>query len=220
VILDAERRKDIILHDARDIAFANGLELVEDEGLLEEVSGLVEWPQVLMGSFEEDYLSIPSEIIRLTIKTNQKCFVTRKPGERTLSNNFILVSKSRPATAARKSSTATARSCAPVFPTRCISGSATRATCRISRRWKPPPPKKFGLDLKKPLDQRMAKLDALNVTFHAKLGTQGERVERIRALAANSPRSPAPTQAGRSRRVLAKADLRTEAVGEFPELQG
>ena len=79
-------------HDARDIAFASGLELVEDEGLLEEVSGLVEWPQVLMGSFEEDYLSIPSEIIRLTIKTNQKCFVTRKQGEETLSNKFILAS--------------------------------------------------------------------------------------------------------------------------------
>jgi len=77
VILDAERRKDIILHDAKDLAFANGLDLVEDEGLLEEVSGLVEWPQVLIGTFEEDYLQIPAEIIRLTIKTNQKCFVTR-----------------------------------------------------------------------------------------------------------------------------------------------
>ncbi|MGO7690358.1 glycine--tRNA ligase subunit beta, partial [Rhizobium ruizarguesonis] len=72
--------------------FANGLELVEYESLLEEVSGLVEWPQVLMGSFDEDYLSIPSEIIRLTIKTNQNCFVTRKQGEETLSNKFILVS--------------------------------------------------------------------------------------------------------------------------------
>ncbi len=92
VMLDAAiGRKDIILHDARDIVFANGLELVEDEGLLEEVSGLVEWPQVLMGTFEEGYLAIPSEIIRLTIKTNQKCFVTRRPGEETLSNKFILV---------------------------------------------------------------------------------------------------------------------------------
>ncbi|MEK1869857.1 MAG: glycine--tRNA ligase subunit beta, partial [Ensifer adhaerens] len=75
VVLDGERRKEMILADARNVAFANGLELVEDEGLLEEVSGLVEWPQVLMGSFEEAYLEIPSEIIRLTIKTNQKCFV-------------------------------------------------------------------------------------------------------------------------------------------------
>lgn len=93
VILDADRRKDIILHDAKDLAFANGLELVEDEGLLEEVSGLVEWPQVLMGTFEEDYLQIPAEIIRLTIKTNQKCFVTRNQGaEEGLSNRFILIS--------------------------------------------------------------------------------------------------------------------------------
>jgi glycyl-tRNA synthetase beta chain len=78
VILDAERRKDMILHDARDIAFANGLDLVEDEGLLEEVSGLVEWPQVLLGTFEEDYLSIPAEIIRLTIKTRSVLLSARR----------------------------------------------------------------------------------------------------------------------------------------------
>ncbi|RYE63347.1 MAG: glycine--tRNA ligase subunit beta, partial [Rhizobiaceae bacterium] len=94
VMLDADRRKDMILHDARDIAFANSLDLVEDEGLLEEVSGLVEWPHVLLGTFEEDYLEIPAEIIRLTIKTNQKCFVTRRQGtdDGSLSNHFILIS--------------------------------------------------------------------------------------------------------------------------------
>ena len=78
VIVDAERRKQIILADAQNLAFANGLELVEDEGLLEEVSGLVEWPVVLMGAFEEDFLEIPAEVIRLTIRANQKCFVTRR----------------------------------------------------------------------------------------------------------------------------------------------
>ncbi len=77
VVLDAERRKQIILSDAKNLCFAQGLELIEDEALLEEVSGLVEWPVVLMGEFEADYLSIPAEVIRLTIKTNQKCFVTR-----------------------------------------------------------------------------------------------------------------------------------------------
>jgi glycyl-tRNA synthetase beta chain len=77
VVLDAERRKEIILTDARNLCFAQGLELVEDEGLLEEVSGLVEWPVVLMGAFEEEYLAIPAEVIRLTIRANQKCFVTR-----------------------------------------------------------------------------------------------------------------------------------------------
>ncbi len=75
VIVDADRRKEIILADARNLAFASGLELVEDEGLLEEVTGLVEWPVVLMGDFEEDFLQIPAEVIRLTIRANQKCFV-------------------------------------------------------------------------------------------------------------------------------------------------
>src|SRR4051812_15366069 len=79
VVLDADRRKDIILHDAKDLAFAQGLELVEDEALLDEVAGLVEWPVVLMGSFDEAFLSIPPEVIRATIRANQKCFVLRHP---------------------------------------------------------------------------------------------------------------------------------------------
>src|SRR3954464_12106752 len=79
VVLDADRRKDMILHDAKDLAFAQGLELVEDEGLLEEVAGLVEWPVVLMGSFDEAFLDIPPEVIRTTIRANQKCFVLRDP---------------------------------------------------------------------------------------------------------------------------------------------
>ncbi|MBB4576140.1 glycine--tRNA ligase subunit beta [Rhizobium lentis] len=220
VILDAERRKDIILHDARDIAFANGLELVEDEGLLEEVSGLVEWPQVLMGSFEEDYLSIPSEIIRLTIKTNQKCFVTRKQGEDTLSNRFILVSNIQAHDGGKE----------------IVHGNGKVVRARLSDAlhfWKrdqgnlpdletlAASAAKFCLDLKKPLDQRMAKLDALDVTFHAKLGTQGARVARIRALAKElAAVTGADTALTDRAAVLAKADLRTEAVGEFPELQG
>ncbi|MEK1860619.1 MAG: glycine--tRNA ligase subunit beta [Rhizobium leguminosarum] len=220
VILDAERRKDIILHDARDIAFANGLELVEDEGLLEEVSGLVEWPQVLMGSFEEDYLSIPSEIIRLTIKTNQKCFVTRKQGEETLSNKFILVSNIQASDGGKE----------------IVHGNGKVVRARLSDAlhfWKRDQGNlpdletltalaaKFGLDIKKPLDQRMAKLDALDVTFHAKLGTQGARVARTQALAKELAKITGADAALVDRAaVLAKADLRTEAVGEFPELQG
>ncbi|MGO6881784.1 glycine--tRNA ligase subunit beta [Rhizobium ruizarguesonis] len=220
VILDAERRKDIILHDARDIAFANGLELVEDESLLEEVSGLVEWPQVLMGSFEEDYLSIPSEIIRLTIKTNQKCFVTRKQGEETLSNKFILVSNIQASDGGKE----------------IVHGNGKVVRARLSDAlhfWKrdqgnlpdletlTASAAKFGLDINKPLDQRMAKLDALDVTFHAKLGTQGARVARIRTLAKELADITGADPALIDRAaVLAKADLRTEAVGEFPELQG
>ncbi|QLF69564.1 glycine--tRNA ligase subunit beta [Peteryoungia desertarenae] len=221
VILDAERRKDMILHDARDIAFANGLELVEDEGLLEEVSGLVEWPQVLLGTFEEDYLSIPAEIIRLTIKTNQKCFVVRPQGETDkLSNHFILISNIEATDGGRE----------------IMHGNGKVVRARLSDAlhfWKrdqgdlpdldtlKASATKFDLDLKKPLDQRMAKLDALNVTFHAKLGTQGERVARIRELAkVLAPVVGAEAALVDRAVVLAKADLRTEAVGEFPELQG
>ncbi len=220
VVLDGERRKDIILHDARDIAFANGLDLVEDEGLLEEVSGLVEWPQVLMGAFEEDYLAIPAEIIRLTIKTNQKCFVTRKQGEEGLSNKFILVSNIEATDGGKEivhgnGKVVRARlSDAKHFWTRDQGNLPDLETLQASAA-------KFDLDLKKPLDQRMAKLDALNVTFHAKLGTQGERVARIRTLAAELAKVTGADAALVDRAVvLAKADLRTEAVGEFPELQG
>ncbi|MGI0525629.1 glycine--tRNA ligase subunit beta [Rhizobium giardinii] len=220
VVLDAERRKDIILHDARDIAFASGLELVEDEGLLEEVSGLVEWPRVLMGAFEEDYLAIPSEIIRLTIKTNQKCFVTRVLGEETLSNKFILVANIEAKDGGKEivhgnGKVVRARlSDAKHFWTRDQGNLPDLETLDASAQ-------KFDLDLKKPLDQRMAKLDALNVTFHAKLGTQGDRVARIRALAAELAKVTGadPVLVDRAV-VLSKADLRTEAVGEFPELQG
>jgi glycyl-tRNA synthetase beta chain len=223
VILDAERRKEIIASDAANLAFASGLELVEDEGLLEEVSGLVEWPQVLMGAFEEDYLSIPSEIIRLTIKTNQKCFVTRPSGSDTLSNKFVLTSNIEAKDGGKE----------------IIHGNGKVVRARLSDAlhfWKrdqgnlpdietlEASAARFDLDLKKPLDQRMAKLDALNVTFHAKLGTQGERVLRIRALAAKLvmqiDQIGADFKLVDRAAVLAKADLRTEAVGEFPELQG
>ncbi|CAN7188058.1 glycine--tRNA ligase subunit beta [Neorhizobium tomejilense] len=221
VMLDADRRKDVILHDARDLAFANGLDLVEDEGLLEEVSGLVEWPHVLMGEFEQDYLEIPSEIIRLTIKTNQKCFVTRpQAGGEGLSNRFILISNIEAKDGGKEimhgnGKVVRARlSDAKHFWTRDQGDMPDLDTLEASAA-------KFDLDLKKPLDQRMAKLDALNVTFHAKLGTQGERVARIRALAQELAKVTGADPALVDRAVvLAKADLRTEAVGEFPELQG
>ncbi|KQY19928.1 glycine--tRNA ligase subunit beta [Rhizobium sp. Root482] len=226
VVLDADRRREIIATDAANIAFANGLELVEDEALLDEVSGLVEWPQVLMGAFEEDYLAIPPEIIRLTIKTNQKCFVTRPAGgenpsdDLALSNKFILVANIEAKDGGREivhgnGKVVRARlSDARHFWTRDQGDLPDLETLQASA-------EKFDLNLKKPLDQRMAKLDALNVTFHAKLGTEGERVQRIRALAAELAKvtNADPTLVDRAV-VLSKADLRTEAVGEFPELQG
>jgi glycyl-tRNA synthetase beta chain len=221
VVLDADRRKEIILHDARNLAFANGLEMVEDEGLLEEVSGLVEWPVVLMGEFEQEFLAIPPEVIRLTIRANQKCFVTRPQGaQEELSNRFILTANIE----ARDGGKEIAHG----------NGKVVRA--RLSDAlyfWKTDQgdlpdlgelaasAEKFGLDLKKPLDQRMARLDHLNVTFHAKLGSQGERVERIKRLAEElAPIVGADPAQARRAAVLAKADLPTEVVGEFPELQG
>jgi glycyl-tRNA synthetase beta chain len=220
VVLDAERRKQIILQDAQNLAFASGLELVEDEGLLDEVSGLVEYPHVLMGTFEEEFLEIPAEIIRLTIKTNQKCFVCRPQGGEGLANRFILVSN----IAAKDEGKEIMHGNGKVVRAR-----LSDAAHFYKRDQKDMPDlgdltasaAKFGLDLKKPLDQRMAKLDHLGVTFHAKLGTQGERVTRIRALAAELAKITGadPVKVDRAV-VLAKADLRTEAVGEFPELQG
>ncbi|AGB47463.1 glycyl-tRNA synthetase, tetrameric type, beta subunit [Mesorhizobium australicum WSM2073] len=221
VVLDADRRKEIILADARNLAFANGLDLVEDEGLLEEVSGLVEWPVVLMGEFEEAFLAIPAEVIRLTIRANQKCFVTRPQGESdTLSNRFILTANIEAKDGGKEiahgnGKVVSARlSDALYFWTTDQGDLPDLDQLQASA-------EKFGLDLKKPLDQRMARLDHLNVTFHAKLGTQGERVGRIKRLAEElAPVVGAdPTLAGRAA-VLAKADLTTEVVGEFPELQG
>ncbi|GLS43314.1 glycine--tRNA ligase subunit beta [Methylobacterium brachythecii] len=198
VVLDADRRKDIILHDAKDLAFARGLDLVEDEGLLEEVAGLVEWPVVLMGSFDEAFLEIPAEAIRATIRANQKCFVLRKSGSETLAPAFLLVSN-LVATDGGLAITA---------------GNERVVRARLSDA-------KFFWETDKAiqLESRLSKLDT--IVFHEKLGTQGERVKRIAALAKElAPLVGAdPAQAERAAN-LAKADLVTEMVGEFPELQG
>jgi glycyl-tRNA synthetase beta chain len=90
VVLDAERRRDIILTEAKQLAFAQGLELIEDDGLLAEVAGLVEWPVVLMGSFDEKFLRMPEEAIRATIRNNQ-CFVLREAAHAKLVDKFIMV---------------------------------------------------------------------------------------------------------------------------------
>ncbi|NGN40456.1 glycine--tRNA ligase subunit beta [Mesorhizobium sp. CGMCC 1.15528] len=221
VVLDADRRKQIILSDARNLAFANGLELVEDDLLLEEVSGLVEWPVVLMGEFEQDFLAIPAEVIRLTIRANQKCFVTRVQGEtENLSNRFILTANIE----AKDGGKEIAHGNGKVVRARLSDALYFWTTDQHDL-----PDldqltdsgKKFGLDMAKPLDQRMARLDHLGVTFHAKLGTQGARVERIKRLAREiAPIVGADRALAERAAVLAKADLQTEVVGEFPELQG
>lgn len=208
VVLDPARRRDIILHDARDLAMAQGLELVEDDALLHEVAGLVEWPVVLMGDFDEAFLDIPGEVIRATIRANQKCFVLRKH-EGTLSNKFLLVSNIE----------------ASDGGSAIIAGNQRVIRARLSDAlyfWKTDQaalPDFAGQG--KPLDQRMAKLRALNIVFHEKLGTQGERVERIKALAKEiAPLVGANVEHAERAAELCKADLMTEVVGEFPEVQG
>jgi glycyl-tRNA synthetase beta chain len=197
VVIDPARRRDIILHDARDLAFAQGLELIEDAGLLEEVAGLVEWPVTLMGAFDESFLNIPPEVIRATIRVNQKCFVLRGP-EGGLTNRFILVSNIEAADGGKT----------------VVAGNERVIAARLSDA-------KFfyETDLKTKLEARLPKLD--QIVFHEKLGTQGERVKRIAAFARDlAPLVGAdPDKAARAA-TLCKADLVSEMVGEFPELQG
>lgn len=235
VIIDPERRKEMIAADARNLAFANGVELVEDEALLDEVAGLVEWPVVLMGEFEREFLEIPDEVVRLTIKTNQKCFVCRDPATGNLTNKFILVANIE----ASDGGAEIARGNGKVVRARLADAlhfwTTDQADLPDLEKYRASA-EKFDLDLKKPLDQRMAKLDHLGVTFHAKLGTQGERVARIAALAEElvdivadameTDLAPIEGEGAELRDLarraahLAKADLTTEIVGEFPEVQG
>jgi glycyl-tRNA synthetase beta chain len=197
VVLDAGRRRDIILHDAKNLAMAQGLELVEDAGLLEEVAGLVEWPVVLMGSFNEAFLSIPPEVIRATIRVNQKCFVLKRH-DGALANRFILVSNIEASDHGKT----------------IIGGNERVIAARLSDA-------KFfyETDLRTKLEDRLPKLD--KIVFHEKLGTQGERVKRIAALAKElAPLVGADEGMAERAATLAKADLVSEMVGEFPELQG
>jgi glycyl-tRNA synthetase beta chain len=197
VVLDPARRQEMILTDAKNLAFAQGFELVEDAGLLAEVAGLVEWPVVLMGAFDEAFLSIPPEVIRTTIRNNQKCFVLRKP-DGALANRFILVANTEAADGGKA----------------IVAGNERVIRARLADA-------KFfyETDLKVPLEERLPKLK--EIVFHEKLGTQGERVERIERLARElAPLVNAdPDKAARAAK-LAKADLVSEMVGEFPELQG
>jgi glycyl-tRNA synthetase beta chain len=198
VVVDSARRQDIILHDAKNLALAQGLELVEDAGLLAEVAGLVEWPVVLMGSFDEDFLQIPEEVIRTTIRNNQKCFVLRDPQSAKLVNKFVLVSNTEAADGGKA----------------IIAGNERVIRARLSDA-------KFfyETDLKIPLEARLPKFG--QIVFHEKLGTQADRIARITKLAVElAPLVKADPKKVERAAKLCKADLLTEVVGEFPELQG
>jgi glycyl-tRNA synthetase beta chain len=210
VVIDPARRREIILTDARNLAFAQGLELVEDDALLQEVAGLVEWPVVLMGSFEERFLDVPDEVIRATIRANQKCFVLRDPKTGRLANRFLLTANIEASDGGET----------------IIAGNSRVIRARLSDAlyfWQTDqkPLADYADKAAKPLDQRLAKLRALNIIFHEKIGTQAARIERIRGLARElAAKVGADTGKADRAAELAKADLLTEVVGEFPEVQG
>src|SRR5437879_1122802 len=243
VVLDPQGRKDIISADASQLAFAQGFELVEDQVLLDEVAGLVEWPVVLMGSFDKEFLSIPGEVIRATIRNNQKCFVVRQPasplpaGERSTARvsatagegtgtSAAIEPPPHPALRADLSPAGrggesltnkfilTANIEASDGGKAIIAGNERVIRARLSDA-------KFfyETDLKTKLEDRLPKFE--NIVFHEKLGTQGERIARIERLAAEiAPLVGADVEKTKRAAHLAKADLLTEVVGEFPELQG
>ena len=242
VVLDPARRKDIILADAKHLAFAQGFELVEDPALLDEVAGLVEWPVTLMGSFDAEFLRLPPEVIRATIRINQKCFVVRAAsplpgGER---------SPPRPGAAAGEGSSTpmlAAPSPRPAFradlspPGRGEGGLANKFILvanieasdggaaiiagneRVIRARLADAKFFYETDLKTRLEDRLPKFK--DIVFHEKLGTQAERIDRIERLAAElAPLVGADAEKTKRAARLAKADLLTDMVGEFPELQG
>lgn len=198
VILDPQARKDIIFADAKELTFAQGFELVEDQVLLDEVSGLVEWPVVMMGSFEPEYLAIPEEVIRATIRNNQKCFVVRDAKTGKLTNKFVLTANIEAADGGKT----------------IVAGNERVIRPRLSDA-------KFfyETDLKTKLEDRLPKFE--QIVFHEKLGTQAERIQRIERLATEiAPLVGADVAKAKRAAHLAKADLLTEVVGEFPEVQG
>jgi glycyl-tRNA synthetase beta chain len=201
VVLDPEERKERIMDAARTLCFARNFELVEDEGLLDEVAGLAEWPVPVMGEMDPAFLDLPPEVIRTSMRVHQRYFAVRDPKTGFLVPHFVTVAN----IAATDGGETIAK------------GNAKVLTARLSDAryfWNE--------DLKVPLEERLEKLKG--VTFHAKLGSMYERVERIAALAGElapfvSDDAAVKDKAAQAAR-LAKADLVSGMVGEFPELQG
>ncbi len=201
VILDAEARAERIWHDATQAAFARGLELIEDKGLLAEVSGLVEWPVVLIGEIGPDFLDLPPEVLQTSMREHQKFFSVRNPGTGRI-EHFVTVAN-----------LAAADGGAAI-----LAGNRRVLAARLSDAkffWEN--------DLRTVreigLEGMAARLGA--VTFHAQLGSQADRVARIAALAAEiAPDVGAKPDLAAEAARIAKADLASEMVYEFPELQG
>ena len=198
VMLNAEERAEEIKEQAAALADKAKLELIEDEALLAENAGLTEWPVVLMGSFDESFLDVPAECLTTSMKMHQKCFSLRDPKTKKLANRFILVSNLTATDGGAE----------------IVSGNEKVIRARLSDAkffWEQ--------DLKRPLDEMAIALEG--ITFHEKLGTQKERVERIKELAFQIAGAvDADPQDARRAAELSKADLVSGMVGEFPELQG
>ncbi len=232
VVLDPARRRDIILADAKNLAFAQGCELVEDEGLLAEVAGLVEWPVVLMGSFDKAFLSIPEEVIHATIRNNQKCFVLRSSSstsplvgevgaQRRVGGNRDDVQSPPPPTPPHKGEGRLAAKFILVATEEASDGgrAIVAGNERVIRARLSDAKFFYETDLKTRLEDRLPKFE--HIIFHEKLGTQAERIERIKRLAVElAPPVGADAKKVERAAQLCKADLLTEVVGEFPELQG
>ena len=198
VILDAAERKKIIAERAEKLCAAAGVVLRKDDGLMDEVAGLVEWPVPLMGTIDAQYMDLPAEVLIVTIKTHLRYFVTTKK-DGTLANKFVVVANN------------VARDGGAVI----VDGNERVLRPRLSDA-------KFfyDQDLKQTLESRLPALKS--IVFHAKLGTQAERVDRIAKLAGEIAKLVPGADAAQVQQAarLCKADLVSGVVGEFPEVQG
>jgi glycyl-tRNA synthetase beta chain len=199
VVLDPVERKSIILERARAVCAAKGLELVEDEGLLDEVCGLAEWPAPILGDMDPGFLDLPAEVIRTSMRVHQRYFAVRAPATGKLAPHFLVVANIEPTDGGAV----------------IAHGNARVLTARLSDA------RFFWTEDQKPgaIEAWLEKLNG--VTFHAKLGAMAQRVERITALAEEiAPLVGADPKLARIAARLCKADLASGMVGEFPELQG
>lgn len=198
VILDAQERKEIIAADADTLCRAQGLELVSDANLLDEVTGLAEWPVAMMGSFDEKFLTVPDEVLTASMRGHQKYFSVYNPNTERLANKFICVANIE----------------APDGGAAMRQGYERVLEARLSDAWF-----LYRQDLKISLEDRLPMLQ--QVTFFDKLGSVGDKAQRISTLARDiaSRIGGDPEKAARAG-LLAKADLVSAMVNEFPELQG
>lgn len=198
VILASADRKAQILHDAKQLAHAQNLELIEDDGLADEVAGLVEWPVPLIGQFDKGFLDVPQEILISTMRANQKYFALKDPKTGKLANKFVVIANMITKDGGKN----------------VVAGNERVLRARLSDA-------KFfwDQDRKTKLEARVPALK--DIVFHAKLGTQFERVERIEMLAGEIAKLIGADEAKARRAArLCKADLVSGTVGEFPEVQG